>query len=199
MPTPPNNPAVAKVALNVDRDTRRYINTFHLRRTDGAVLVAADLTAMGSVVADWWLNSYRHVCKSNIVGNSIVVTKLDPANPLQDTTYIAAPGDWGGGTTTPGDVSAAVSWRTGLAGRKYRGRFYDFNVPAEEINTNDTMTGGYLAFLSAAGSYFLTHLATAALKAVIFHRADDTSTDITSVIVDQLVDSMRNRLASRGI
>jgi len=196
---PPNNPAVARVALTVLRDTRKFVNTFHMSRSDGAVLGAADLVNMGAVIADWWLNSYRTAVPSNIVGSDIVATKLDPSDPLQNTTYIAAPGNYAGGTVSPGDVSGAVSWRTGLAGRKYRGRFYDFAPPQQVINTNDTFSGGYISLLSTVGSYLLTHLATAALKGVIFHRSDNTATTITNVIVDQLVDSMRNRLAGRGI
>jgi hypothetical protein len=170
-----------------------------MKRADGAVLGSADLIAMGAVVADWWLNSYRHACHSQIVGDNIVATKQDPSNPLQETTYIAAPGDYAGGNVTPGDVTAAVSWRSGLAGRKYRGRFYDFEVPSNAINSNDTMTGAYLLLLQAAGAYLLNHLATANLQLIVYHRSTDTFTTLIGVIVDQLVDSMRRRLAGRGI
>jgi hypothetical protein len=196
---PPNNPATGRVALTVDRDTRKYINTLHLARTDNATITAADLLNMANVVADWWQNSYRHAVKLQIVGEQVVATKQDPSDPLQTTVYINGPGDYASGGIQPGDVTAAVSWRTGLAGRKYRGRFYDFGVPSDASNTNDTMTGVYLALLTSVGQYLLNHLATAGLKAIVFHRSDNSYTSITSLIVDQLIDSMRNRLAGRGI
>jgi len=196
---PPNNQAVARCALQVIRDSRHFVNTFHLARTDNASLTLTDLQNMTAVLADWWANSYRHACKSVIVGESITATKLDPVTPIQDTLNINAPGDYGGGSALPADVSAAVSWRTGLAGRKNRGRFYDFGVPSDAANTNDTMTGAYLTILTGVGSYLLTHLATAGLKAVIFHRSTDTFTNIAGLVAEQLIDSMRNRLAGRGI
>jgi hypothetical protein len=154
---------------------------------------------MANVVADWWLNSYRHSCSTAIVGESVVATKQDPSDPQQVTLYIAAPGDQAGATADPGDVSAAISWRTGLAGRKYRGRFYHFQPNGGAINLNDTFTGGALALLSSVGQYLLNHMATAVLKEIVFHRATNTYTPITETIVDQLVDSQRRRLASRGI
>lgn len=194
----PNNNKTARVALRVSRDTRDFINTFHMARTDNAVLTAADLTNMGGVVADWWLNSYRTAVPAAVVGQDIVATKQDPGDPQQITTYIAAPGSRAG-TILPADVTAAVSWRTGLAGRKQRGRFYDFGMAQGDNNSNDSMTGGYIALLTSAGQYLLNHLATAGLKLIIFHRSTDTYTDVVGLIVDQLIDSMRRRLAGRGI
>jgi len=195
----PNNPAVARVALETLRDSRTFVNTFHIVRSDGAVLGVADLANINAVFADWWLNSYRLGVKSVIVGSRIVATKLDPAAPIQDTLSIAAPGSYASGTPLPADVSAAVSWRTGLAGRKFRGRFFDFGVPSDAANLNDTMTGSYITNLTAIGTYLLTHLATAGLKAVIFHRSANTYTAVAGLVVDQLIDSMRMRLAGRGI
>lgn len=194
---PPNNPAVAKVALHVQRDTRSFINTFHVSKAGGGVLSAADLPNIANVFADWWLNSYRLGIPLQVVGQDITVTKLDPSDPLQYVAYIAAAGG-GGSSPLPADATAAISWRTGLAGRKYRGRFYDFSLPNATVNTNDTLISGTIAGLTAVGQYLLTHLLTAGFKAVVFHRSDNTATDIVSVIVDQLVDSMRNRLAGRG-
>lgn len=195
---PPNNGRTARVALRAARDTRDFINTFHFARTDNAVLGAADLANIGTVVADWWLNSYRTAFPNVVVGQDITTTKQDPSDPLQNITYIAAPGSRAG-TILPGDVTAAVSWRTGLAGRKFRGRFYDFGMSQGDNNSNDSMTGGYIAILTAIGQYLINHAATAAIKLIIFHRSDNTYTDVTSLVVDQLIDSMRRRLAGRGV
>lgn len=196
---PPNNPSVARVVLVVQRDSRKFINSFHMTRSDGAVLGSGDLVAMCNAVADWWLNSYRHSCPSTIVGDSIVATKLDPTDPLQETVYIASAGDQAGAATDPADVTSAISWRTGLAGRKNRGRFYHFAPNGLSINLNDTFQGSELSLLSGVGNYLLSHLATASLRNVVFHRATNTFTGIATVIVDQLVDSMRKRLAGRGM
>jgi hypothetical protein len=157
------------------------------------------LDTITDAFASWWLNFYRHAVKSVIVGEQIVATKLDPAAPIQDTLPIAAPGDYSTGNATAADVSAAVSWRTGLAGRKFRGRFYDFGVPTDGFTTFDTMTGAYITQLTSIGSALITALAAAGLKLVIFHRISNTYTPVVGLVVDQLVDSMRTRLAGRGI
>ena len=196
---PPNAPSTARVALTVDRDTRKFVNTFHLERLDNGVLGALDLATMVAVLKDWWEQSYRHAVKLQIVGESVVATKQDPFDPLQATVLTNLPGDYASGGIQPGDVTAAVSWRTGYAGRKFRGRFFDFGVPSDANNTNDTMTGTYITLLTSFASYLLNHLATAGLKAIIFHKADNTNTTISAIVVDQLVDSMRNRLAGRGM
>jgi hypothetical protein len=134
-----------------------------------------------------------------IVGERIVATKLDPAAPIQDTLAIAAPGDYASGNATAADVSAAVSWRTGLAGRKFRGRFFDFGVPTDAFTTFDTMTGSYITQLTSIGTALLNALVAAGLKIVVFHRLTNTYTPIVGLVVDQLIDSMRTRLAGRGI
>jgi len=194
-----NNPAVARVALTVQRDTRKFVNVFHMARSDGGVLGTADLLNMANVVAGWWNNTYRHSCSNRIVGESVVATKLDPANPLQETVYINAPGDGTGGDVESANVTGAVSFRTGLAGRKYRGRFYHFQPDGGQINDNDTFTGAFLTTLTSLGNALLSQAVTAALQVIIFHRADDTFTRVNTTIMDQLVDSMRRRLANRGI
>lgn len=196
---PPNNPSVARVALEVIRDSRHFVNTFHISRVDNASLTASDLDTITNLFANWWLNSYRTSCKSVIVGERIVATKLDPVAPIQDTLSIAAPGSYSGGNPTAADVSGAVSWRTGLAGRKFRGRFYHFGIPTDAFTTLDTMTGSFITQLTTIGTQLMVDLAAANLKAVIFHRISNTYTPVVGLVVDQLVDSMRTRLAGRGI
>jgi hypothetical protein len=195
----PNNPATARIALTVDRDTRKFLNILHMARTDGGTLDALDILNMANVVADWWQNSYRHTLASPIVGESVVATKQDPGDPEQVTVFINGPGDRAASTTDPADVTGAISWRTGLAGRKFRGRFYHFAPPGNLINTNDTFQGTFLSEASATANYLLTHTLAAGFDLIVFHRSDDTYTIIISLIVDALVDSMRRRLAGRGI
>jgi len=195
----PDNPAVARVVLNVQRDVRKFANVWHMMRTDGAVLTSPDLQAMAQTVADWWTNNYRTTVIVPIVSESAIATKLDPDDPLQEQVFFAAAGSTPTSQSEPGNVTAAMSWRTGLAGRKYRGRTYHVGIDGDQINQNDTLTGIYLAVLSAAAAQFLVLLAAESLKLVVFHRVDDTTTDITGVVIDQLVDSMRSRLAGRGL
>lgn len=195
---PPNNPATARVVLRTTRDTRKFLNVVHMTRADGAELTSADLLDMANAVADWWQNSYRHICKSVMVGLDVVATKQDPNDPLQETVYINGPGDYVPGAPLPGNDAAALSWRTGLAGRKYRGRTYHMGPSSGSVNANDTLTGQFLTDWSTAGQYLLSHLITAGLRLIIFHRSTNTFTTVIGMIVDQLIDSQRRRLAERG-
>lgn len=193
------NPSTARVVLTVTRDTRKFLNVLHMSRLDGAELNSADLLNIANVIADWWQNSYRLTCRPELVGESVVATKNDPSDPIQQTVYINGPGTLGGAGLDPGNVTAAISWRTGFAGRKYRGRFFHFGPNGLGINANDTFQGSTLASFTAVGNYLLSHALTAALKVIIFHRASNTFTPVGETIVDQLVDSQHRRLASRGI
>jgi hypothetical protein len=183
--------------MTVDRDTRKFVNTFHVARVDAGILDAADILNIANIFVDWWASSYKNAVTNQIAGDNVVVTKQDPSDPQQITLPLVGSGTFSG-AVYPADVTAAVSWRTGLAGRKYRGRFYDFGVPDSQGTSQDTIQGGYQIILQNIAAYLLTHLVTGGYAGIVYHRADDTSTAITSIVVDLLLDSMRNRLAGRG-
>lgn len=195
----PDNPSVARVVLNCQRDTRKFVNVFHMMRGDDAVLNITDLETMTAVIADWWTDAYRTTVIDIVVSESAVATKLDPDDPIQDQNFFSAAGSVASPAVRPGNVSAVMSWRTGLAGRKHRGRSYHVGIDGDQILSTDNLVGFYLAQLTAAATDLLTKLTIEGLKAVVFHRVDDTTTDIVGVVVDQLVDSMRTRLAGRGV
>src|SRR5690349_18142051 len=119
---PPNNPRTARVALEATRDSRTFVNTFHVARLDEAILSASDIANIANAVASWWDNNYRHNIVSGLSGLQVVATKQDPADPIQVTVPLTSGSDGSGGID-PADVTGAVSWRTGLAGRKFRGRY----------------------------------------------------------------------------
>jgi len=195
---PPDNPAVARAVLNVQRDTRSFANVFHVMRQDEAVLTLGDLLDIANAIEAWWTTNYRTSVVNLVSSVSAVVTKLDPDDPLQHTQAFTFPGTVGSPEVEPANVTAVLSWRTGLAGRKHRGRTYHVGVDGDQLNTTDTIQGGYMAQLLAVATAFLVQLGVESMKAVVFHRSDNTKTDITSAVVDQLVDSMRTRLAGRG-
>src|SRR5215471_16421004 len=189
-----NNPKTARVVLTVTRDTRKFLNVVHMARQDNAVLTLADVTTMANIVADWWQNSYRHTCRPIIVGFSVVATKQDPLDPEQATVYINGPGDSASVQAEAANVSAAISLRTGLAGRKFRGRFYHFGPDRVDLNNSDQLSGAFLTAATGVANYLISHAATAAINAIIYHLSTNTYTPINTSIVDQNADSMRRRL-----
>jgi len=195
---PANNPTVARVALVVARDTRHFVNTFHVGRKDNAVLDDTDLEDIGIAFATWWNTNYRTLMKANIVGEKVTVTKLDPDDPIQFEGPITGAGSYGPSVVLPGDVTLAMAWKTGLAGRKFRGRFYHFGLPAEVVTSIDSITGTHQSACLAVCNALLSLLDLAGFELVIFHRADNTKTTVTNASIEGLVDAQRNRLASRG-
>lgn len=195
----PNNPATARVALAVTRDQRRLINTFHAATDDGSPIVASDLTTLTDLFADWWDEVYRLRCQNLISGFSVTATKQDPADPLQETVALTTNGSSTATGVTPASATAAVSWRTGLAGRKYRGRYYHFNMPLANLTTADTIIGAFVADLGAVALSLITRYIGTGLLPVVFHRSTNTYTQILASVVENLLDSQRRRLANRGI
>lgn len=199
---PPNNPAVAKVAFVGNRDTRQWVNVFHAHKTTGEITLQ-DMGALASAMFDWWNTQYRQEFGPSVVLDVIQVRKLDPLNPLalDYTTGLPLGGARTGGEVTmnPGNVSLTLSWRTGLAGRKFRGRTFIPGLPLVDTTTIDTINSGTVARLSAIAASFMTHVLNSGLEPVVFHQVSNVApTLITNFVIDAILDSMRSRLPGRG-
>lgn len=198
----PNNPTVCKVSLVGHRDTREWVNTLHVQKSTGDML-AADLTNIAQEVYTWWHSNYRAAFPPAIVLDQIQVRKLDPSDPLA-LDYTTGLPEGGSSTLSPGTLEAAnvtqtISWRTGLAGKKFRGRIYIPGIMEELTTADDRSTSPENAILAAAASAWLTiSQSLGPYKPVIFHVASDLATTITSYVIDAILDSMRRRLPGRG-
>jgi len=193
----PNNPLVCKVAMVFRLDQRHFVNTLHFQNSLGW-----DLSSMGDLAAmvkQWWLDSYKDDVSNQVALEQIQVRLLDPSNPLA-VDYTTGLPVFGSNTNVhePANVTVTISWRTGLAGRKYRGRIYV--VPICENNTNDDDTVGSLtvAWLANTAQDLIAKAATAAIDLIVFHNADSTFTKIISFVIDNILDSQRRRLPGRG-
>lgn len=197
---PPNNPNVAKIALVGHRDTREWVNTFHVHKIGGGAITLGDLLALAPAYKSAWDLGYKTIMNSAITLDMIQLRKLDPNNPLalDYTTGLPSSGSLGG-TNEAANVSLSCSWRTGLAGRKYRGRFYAAAVNEAIITAIDTLTSsGVTQYLTLMDYFFNAPSVASGFEPVVFHRADNTFTVITSYVIEALVDAMRRRLPGRG-
>ncbi len=198
---PPNNPNVAKVALVGHRDTREWVNTFHVAK--GSPIVVGDLQPIAEIFKTWWSGVYRLAFPPTVVLDQIQVRKLDPADPLaldyttglpEAGTYVVGAGE----SIEPGNVSLALSMRTGFAGRKYRGRFYVPSVMEGQRGNDDRVTSPWVTTYVSIVQQLLSAFLTTIYLPAIFHRATNTWTAITSFVIDGILDSMRRRLPGRG-
>jgi len=196
----PNNPLVAKVSMVGNRDTRQWVNTFHVAKTNGVPWNAGDLLTIATAFKAQWDGFWKPICGTIVDLDVIQVRKLDPSDPLalDYTTGLPSAGTLGTALEAA-NVTLALSWRTGLAGRKFRGRFY-FPSIADNQTTQDDRA---LSALVAAFNALLDNLWNAPVAAgpyelVVFHLVDSTFTAITSWVVDAILDSQRRRLPGRG-
>lgn len=193
----PDNPLVAKVTLVFDRDTRKFTNNFHVSRA-----TAWDMASMGTLAVlfrDWWNTNYKTQAASAVALSKVEVRKLDPDDPLALDLPVS-PVIPGSNATPPdtGHTTMTMSWRTGRAGRKFRGRTYGVGLLEADANSDDTVPSPRVVGYASAATALTSNLIAAGLSLAIFHRVDDTFTNVISVVVENLIDSMRSRLASRG-
>jgi len=193
----PNNPRVARVAMLFQRDTRTFVNTFHVVKP--TAMTAADLINIAGIFSSWWNASYRGYSSNAVALKQIQVRKYDPADPLAYDLDVSPPSA-GSQVANPdtGATTQTASWRTGLAGRKYRGRFYAVGLPEVATNSDDSVISTETAQLSNAALSLIASVIAASFQLAVFHKSDNTFTQIATVIVENLIDSQRRRLANRG-
>jgi len=196
MPTP-NLPTVCRVAMLFSRDTRKFVNTFHVRKP--TAWVAADLPNVAAAFSTWWSSVYKNQSIDDVCLYQIQVRKYSPSDPLAYDLAVS-PVVCGISSAGPGpaNATASISWRTGLAGQRFRGRFYAVGLSEAVVDDLDKLTTGYVGGMATAASGLITNIVATGWELVIFHRDTETATAITSVVVENIVDSQRRRLPGRG-
>lgn len=197
---PPNNPAVAKLTLVGNRDTREWVNTFHVHKTSGS-MNGTDLHLLCLAFKAWWDASYKVCFPPAISLDVIQARKLDPSNPLSEDFTTGLP-DIGTNANTAmeaANVTETMSWRTGLAGRKYRGRDYVPAIAEAYASQDDRATSPFVALLTTAATQYLASvLGVSGMEPVVFHAFDNSVTPIVSFVIEAILDSQRRRLPARG-
>jgi hypothetical protein len=201
---PPNNPNIVKVAMIFQRDTREFVNTFHVHSDTGWNV--SSMTTLANSVVTWWTTVYRLTSTAQVALAAVQVRLYDPLNPLAVDIPVSPPVAGTRGTTAEaGNVSVAMSERTGLAGRAFRGRIFAPCVGESDVTITDTLISAAVVLFGNA----IANLVFGALPAGnilhIFHRPglvpkprDNTSTPVITYVVESLVDSQRRRLSGRG-
>jgi hypothetical protein len=198
---PPNNPAVAKISLVGNRDTREWVNTYHVYKTAGS-MDGGDLHNLCIAFFNWYNTFVKPQLLPSIVLDIIEARKLDPSNPLAEdfTTGLPLVGSNAETTTNEAaNVTLATSWRTGLAGRKYRGRNYFPAIREDAVTPDDRInTAMVTALTGIAAQYLLAIAGAGSFEPVVFHKFDNSVTAITQFVIDAILDSQRRRLPGRG-
>lgn len=113
-------------------------------------------------------------------------------NPLPRTVLVGSTGLSGAGNLAgdplPTQVAGILTFRTGFAGRAFRGRAY-LPFPTESVNDSQNQpTTGYIIAAQALGAAliqprtFINGAGQTTIVFVVFHRGNRTSTDVTTGI-----------------
>jgi hypothetical protein len=200
----PDNPGVCKVALVFNRDTRTFINTFHVDAEVGEWDIT-QMIVLAENFRDWWNTHYRQAVSDKVSLVQVQVRKYDPAVPLAYDLPVSPPLPGGRpGTVSPGNVTSTVSWRTGLAGRRFRGRIYNPGISEADTSEADELGSVVINLLAQAALQLITGALTTG-ELGVFHAPkdtpsafDNTITEVVSAVVEDILDSQRRRLPGRG-
>jgi len=200
---PPDNPNVCRVNMVFQRDTREFMNTFHIE--NGTEWNLVDMATLAEDFVAWWTNHYRLAMPTAVELVQVQVRKYKPEAPLAYDREVSPPIAGGrANPPAPGNATLTMSFRTGLAGRRFRGRVYVPSLEDGTISDNDTVLSTIVNLISSAGAELLfSALTNGALG--VFHAPkevptpfDNTITQVLSGVVEDLVDSQRRRLPGRG-
>lgn len=200
---PPNNPLVAKVIMTFASDTRIFQNVFHVSNV--TAWTAINLAQLATDFISWWNGFYKTRMSSDIALTLVQTRRLDPSLPLGVDQPVIPPSPGGAANVSvPSNATSTISWRTGLAGRRFRGRTYVPGITVPDVNANDSITSALVNQLLSAGVALITSSLSAG-KLTVFHAPDtvptpfdNTFTDVTTAVIENLLDSQKRRLPGRG-
>lgn len=171
------------------------------------------LAALGAHLLVWWNNFYAVAIPTAVSLREIHITDLTTATSAVHTQPAPAPAPTGDRPTAvlPNQDTLAISFRTALRGRSFRGRNY-LAALAEGDVTESTVNAAVQVDALAAYNNLLTGPIVADFEWVVVSRysgvdaagkpiprAAGIATPVVSVvIVDPIVDSQNRRLPGRG-
>lgn len=165
-----------------------------------APVTAADCQAVDNLLITWWVNTYRHLCATNVLAVRAVAVGRDQVEGATWEIGMSTAGDRAG-TPNPSEVTLAVKMAGNNIGRSRRGR--KFLYPA--VNTDlvaggvDQFTTSYVNAAVAAVDGLRTAATTAGYPMKVASNVRTALYTISHVVVvDLLQDSQRRRSAGRG-
>jgi hypothetical protein len=204
-------PNTAQIRLEGRLDNQQTINDLYFFQDGGFTsLELEDLTAN---VFSWWNTSIVTVLNEGFSSLRASARDLTTENGISFETATGASSGGVSGEAAPNNVAPAVSFRTGMAGRSFRGRNYIPGISNSSVVGNnvdagwrDDILNGYSLLLPAGSVLPGTFVWVVASRfsgvdvdGKPIPRLAGIVTTITAVIfTDTVVDSQRRRLPGRG-
>lgn len=187
------------------QDNQVLENTLYFFST--TPITEARLYELASALGTIWVDVFMPLKCSQVRLNEVNAMQLVPV-PAPTAAWSPASPVVGGDSNaaSPNSVTLAISLRTGLSGRSYRGRNYWIGL-TEPTVTNNLVDSGLIGDILAAYSLLIGPDAVAESWTWSVYsryvnntpRETGTSIDVSSVgTTDNVVDSQRRRLPGRG-
>lgn len=194
---------VALVELIYDGPGGRMENNYHFLNTGG--WNAGSLQGLADEMATWQQSSLRPLQSNQTILRMVRVSELSsPAGILIEE----ADPTWQAGAKTspmlPSSVTAAIQFRTGTRGRSFRGRNFIIGL-TEGDAVNDLITQQLTIDYTNAYSDLLSSQGWVSGDLVVVSycngglwRETAVATEVTGYAMDNIIDSQRRRLLTRG-
>ena len=161
--------------------------------TLGNITVSAAETAWATATDAFW-DATTTLFAPEVTAVATSTAELDQATGKQ-LTRVETPSSLAGTAATeslPFQCAAAVSWRTALATRAGRGRFYAPSLAVAFVADGRMTSAAQTALLTGAQG-MATALSGAGLSLVLYSRTTHATQVITSVDVGDVIDTQRRR------
>jgi hypothetical protein len=158
----------------------------------------ANLETLGNYLLSVWEDTGKLACANQIALEQIQLTNIDHEGGPQFTIDVNPPS---AGTLAfapaPGNATHTASFRTAKVGRKYRGRNFLPGLHDGQTNDDDTVTSDRLVRAAAWVARWFIGLPTDWHLGVASQVVGATE-PVTSIVFENILDSMRSRLPGRG-
>lgn len=198
-------PNTVGVEVRMIQDSQRIENTLYFRKAAG--WLAVDVPVLFNELLLWWTVDLAPHLNVSVQLNEFQITDLSTQTGFGFTIPAPAPKPTGGraGAGLPNNCSLAITFRTALRGRSFRGRNFVPGLVDVDVSAN-TLSGVTVGQIEAAYTNLIARAVTVGAIWVVvsrFHnnspRVTGITTDITAAgATDAIIDSQRRRLPKRG-
>lgn len=190
-------PSTCKLELIGSVDSQEVVNVLHYKYT-GASQTGAQLDAFITAWRTAHMAQWLAVHGSGYVLNTIIATDISSLTGATATQFLTTGNvGTGGAACPPNNVAIAVSWRTGLVGRRNRGRTFLGGLSSNQFS-GDVVTGGGVSAIGTLATALIAQTFTGGYDFGVTSLKDVLTKVITGAILETILDSQRRRLPGRG-
>jgi len=197
MPTLANG---AQCTLQFEQEGQIVQNVLNFIRFGG--FDEAQVLQLADDVIAWWNGTMRNLTATNVTLNMVKARDLTNIDDPTFEVVTGLPIVASGGTALPNHCTVAMTLRTGLSGRRNRGRIYHVGLRADFLESTDKniIVPGSLATLVAGYEELIdpSTFTDTGVGLAVWSRLGNSGRAVEAVASDGVMDSQRRRLPRRG-